>query len=85
MMRALIYTLSLHDALPILRAAFEAAHTLKGVAGNLGLKPLYDAVCHIVEPLRRGEERDDYAVMYQTIQEEFQRAEKLWRNLAEGM
>lgn len=34
-------------------AAFDAAHTLKGVAGNLGLTPLYDAVCSLVEPLRR--------------------------------
>lgn len=37
------------------RAAFEAAHTLKGVAGNLGLTPLYQAICQLVEPLRRGE------------------------------
>ena len=25
-------------------AAFEAAHTLKGVVGNMGLTPLYEAV-----------------------------------------
>ncbi|MEG0780829.1 MAG: Hpt domain-containing protein [Oscillospiraceae bacterium] len=36
-------------------AAFESAHTLKGVAGNLGLTPLFVAICDIVEPLRRGE------------------------------
>lgn len=35
-------------------SAFEAAHTLKGVTGNMGLTPLYDAVCTIVEPLRTG-------------------------------
>lgn len=34
-------------------AAFNAAHTLKGVAGNLGLTPLYNTVCDMVEPLRR--------------------------------
>ena len=34
------------------QAAFDASHTLKGVAGNLGLKPLFDAVVEIVEPLR---------------------------------
>ena len=28
-----------------LDGAFEAAHTLKGVAGNLGLTPLYRSVC----------------------------------------
>lgn len=35
-------------------AAFDAAHTLKGVAGNLGLTPLFAAICAIVEPLRCG-------------------------------
>lgn len=33
-------------------AAFNAAHTLKGVAGNLGLTPLYEKICQIVESLR---------------------------------
>lgn len=33
-------------------AAFKAAHTLKGVAGNLGLTPLLHAIVNIVEPLR---------------------------------
>lgn len=36
------------------RAAFEAAHTLKGVLGNMGLTPMYDEACAIVEPLRAG-------------------------------
>ncbi|MFA6947924.1 MAG: Hpt domain-containing protein [Eubacteriales bacterium] len=35
-------------------AAFDAAHTLKGVLGNMGLTPMYDAVVEIVEPLRAG-------------------------------
>ncbi len=35
--------------------AFEAAHTLKGVAGNLSLKGLFEAVCPLVESLRAGE------------------------------
>lgn len=39
------------------RAAFYAAHTLKGVAGNLGLTPLYNAICDVVESLRH----QDYA------------------------
>ncbi|MEG2711133.1 MAG: Hpt domain-containing protein [Clostridia bacterium] len=37
--------------------AFEYAHTLKGVAGNMGLTPLYQVICHIVEALRSA----DYA------------------------
>lgn len=36
------------------RAAFEAAHSLKGVAGNLSLKPLYIQVSLLVEDLRAG-------------------------------
>ncbi len=34
--------------------AFSAAHTLKGVVGNMGLTPLFHAVCAVVEPLRAG-------------------------------
>ena len=33
-------------------AAFEHAHNLKGVSGNLGLEPLYGAVSDLVERLR---------------------------------
>lgn len=36
-------------------AAFMAAHTLKGIAGNLGFTALYDAVCAMVEFLRAGD------------------------------
>ncbi|MBS5062653.1 MAG: Hpt domain-containing protein [Hungatella hathewayi] len=65
-----------------LDAAFEAAHTLKGVAGNLGLTPFYDSVCRIVEPIRNREEREDYARMYQEIQDEFSRVDGLWKELS---
>ncbi len=34
--------------------AFFAAHTLKGVAGNLGLNPIHETLVKIVEPLREG-------------------------------
>lgn len=60
-----------------LTAAFEAAHTLKGVAANMGLSPLYQTVCDIVEPLRAGEPRQDYSMLYQRIQDEFHRVEVL--------
>ncbi|MCI2055990.1 MAG: Hpt domain-containing protein [Oscillibacter sp.] len=46
-------------------AAFDAAHTLKGVAGNLGLTPLFNAICEIVEPLRHQD--------YSHLDEEFQK------------
>ena len=32
--------------------AFEQAHSLKGLTGNLGLTPLYEAICILVESLR---------------------------------
>ncbi len=34
--------------------AFDAAHTLKGVCGNMGLTPMFDTDVQIVEPLRAG-------------------------------
>lgn len=61
-----------------LTAAFEAAHTLKGVAANMGLTPLYDAVCAIVEPLRGKEKCSNYPALYQRIQLEYQRVKDLW-------
>lgn len=36
------------------KAGFEAAHTIKGVAANLGLTPIFNAACKLVEPLRAG-------------------------------
>ncbi|QNM04808.1 Hpt domain-containing protein [Qiania dongpingensis] len=67
-----------------LTGAFEAAHTLKGVVGNLGLVPLYAAVCAVVEPLRNREERSDYAAMYDVIRTEFQNVENLRQDLMGG-
>lgn len=34
------------------QAAFQAAHALKGLSGNLGLTPLFTVVCQLVESLR---------------------------------
>ena len=64
--------------------AFETSHTLKGVAGNLGLTPLYKALCALVEPLRAGKERAHYPALYQSVQAEFRRAEEFWANLKEA-
>lgn len=41
-----------------LDSAFEAAHALKGVLGNLALTPLYDPVFEITELLRTREPAD---------------------------
>lgn len=34
--------------------AFDYAHTLKGVIGNMGITPMFETICSIVEPLRVG-------------------------------
>lgn len=67
-----------------LTAAFAAAHTLKGVAANMGLTPLYNAVSAIVEHLRVGEERDDYLRFYEDIKAEFKAAERFRDALKES-
>lgn len=41
-----------------LNAAFELAHSLKGVYGNLSLTPLYEAVSEITELLRARTQTD---------------------------
>ncbi|MBR5658308.1 MAG: Hpt domain-containing protein, partial [Lachnospiraceae bacterium] len=41
-----------------LKGAFEAAHALKGVLGNLSLTPLYEIVCEITELLRAQTDTD---------------------------
>ena len=41
-----------------MKAAFEAAHGLKGVLGNLALTPMYNPVSEMTELLRAGKEAD---------------------------
>ncbi len=41
-----------------LQAAFEQAHSLKGVLGNLALTPLFEPVSNMTEELRAKTERD---------------------------
>ena len=40
------------------KRAFETAHMLKGVSANLGLTPMTEAVCAVVEPLRHNSSED---------------------------
>lgn len=63
--------------------AFEAAHTLKGVAANLGLIPYYKEICSIVESLRFREPRADYNILYKNILSAFDEVEKLRKTLEE--
>lgn len=37
------------------RAAFEAAHALKGAVGNLGLTPLFVPICEMTERFRNAQ------------------------------
>ena len=41
-----------------LPAAFEVAHALKGVVGNLALTPIYEPISEITELLRAGTDTD---------------------------
>ena len=66
-------------------AAFEAAHTLKGVAANMGLTPLCGRVSALVEPLRAGEKRDDYPELYRALEVEFARADRLRHRIKGGL
>lgn len=40
------------------KAAFEAAHAIKGVMGNLALTPLYEAASEMTELLRADQDAD---------------------------
>ena len=59
-----------------LKAGFEAAHKLKGVAANLSLTPLYDAVSEITELLRAGTQTD-YAPYLAAIAQKKAELEKI--------
>ena len=48
--------------------AFEAAHALKGVMGNLALTPLYEPLSEITE-LLRARKVAEYAAMYKPVKE----------------
>ncbi|OON85172.1 hypothetical protein BXO88_13505 [Oribacterium sp. C9] len=49
-----------------MKSAFQAAHSLKGVIGNLSITPLYEKVCEITE-LLRYESPADYDDLVKTI------------------
>lgn len=59
-----------------LEEAFRAAHTLKGVCGNLSLTPLYEKVVEITELLRSGTQMD-YSELLKDILAEKKKLEEL--------
>ena len=60
-----------------LDAAFEAAHALKGVLGNLSLTPLYEKVCEITE-LLRDKKDTDYSEYLNRAKEQKQKLVELY-------
>ena len=59
-----------------LDSAFEIAHALKGVYGNLALTPLYEPVSEMTELLRARKEMD-YSPYLETIQQRQQALQAL--------
>lgn len=53
------------------KGAFTTAHALKGVAANLGLTPLYDKLCTLVEALRT-DQVEQLPAQYQAIMQEME-------------
>ncbi len=52
--------------------AFRHAHTLKGLASNMGLTAIHDMASEIVEPLRAGVYSDDMLDTYEKIGQEIE-------------
>ena len=52
-----------------LEAAFEAAHALKGVLGNLALTPIYEPASEMTELLRAGTDMDYTELITKVITE----------------
>ena len=60
--------LSAHLEKNDIAAAFEAAHALKGVVGNLAITPIYKPLADITEKLR-AKESADYVSLYKPVKE----------------
>ena len=60
-----------------IKAAFEAAHALKGAVGNLSLTPLYDPINEITELLRSASGPVDTGDLLPRIQKAYQELKAL--------
>ena len=60
-----------------LKTAFESAHALKGVLGNLSLTPLYEAVAELTDDLRTADGSKDYSQQLLRVTEEKKRLDAL--------
>lgn len=59
-----------------LETAFKEAHSLKGVAGNLLLTPLFNVLVEMVEPLREKKDMD-YLPLFNKLEELFNQLKNL--------
>lgn len=64
-----------------LEDAFKYAHTLKGVTANLGLAPMYDSICQMVECLRKKDLEVDYQELLLNVELEYKKVEELYNDL----
>lgn len=53
-------------------AAFRQAHTLKGLASNMGLTAVHDMAAELVEPLRAGVYKDEMLDTYEKVGQEIE-------------
>lgn len=63
--------------------AFRAAHSLKGVALNLGLSELAQSSSELTELLRAGAPTEDPGPLYQRVREDYERTVGAIGTLAE--
>ena len=61
--------------------AFEAAHALKGVCGNLSIAKLFEMVCRLVELLRGGNAGEEAEQCYSEVAAEYDRVIAELKNL----
>ena len=59
------------------KAAFEAAHALKGIVGNLSLTPLYRPIAELTDLLRGKEEMPDTSPYLEQIMDQFEKLRAL--------
>lgn len=64
--------------------AFRAAHSLKGVALNLGIAALADSASALTECLRSGVPAQEPGPLYQTVERDYHRAVSAIQTLLDG-
>ena len=58
--------------------AFEVAHALKGMYGNISITPIYEPICEITELLREKKKDADYSALLTKAREQKERLVKIY-------